>query len=105
MDDRGVVGPPYPTALRLYFIASENWAEIEAAYYQVDLLRVSARKLLNLVYAWCVHRIAPERREEWDAMLTAPLEGQVQATDRQIEQEGDDFMAAMAMHTQLTSGG
>jgi hypothetical protein len=42
----------------------------------------------------------PEGRERWDQMLNDPLEGQVRVTDRQIEQEGADFLATMQMHQQ-----
>jgi hypothetical protein len=42
----------------------------------------------------------PEDRERWDQMLNDPLEGQAQVTDRQIEQEGADFLATMQMHQQ-----
>jgi hypothetical protein len=41
-----------------------------------------------------------EDREEWEQLLNAPLDGQTQATERQIEQEGADFMATLAMHQQ-----
>lgn len=55
---------------------------------------------MNCVYGWCVERIDPEKREEWDMMLSAALPGQEKAepTEQQMEQEGADFMAAMAMH-------
>lgn len=99
-----MVGPPYPSALRLYAIADGHWAEIEAAYYQIDLLSVGSRKFLNLVFAWCLTRIQPEQREEWIRDLEAPLPGQVQASPAQVEQEGMDFMAAMQMHEQMTGG-
>jgi hypothetical protein len=48
----------------------------------------------------------PEKREDWDQMLTAPLSGArpAQATEQQVEQEGSDFMAALAMHQGLTHG-
>lgn len=95
-----MVRPPYQVALRLYAIAAERWAEVEAAYYQVDLFTIGPRKFLNCVYAWCVQHMNPEGRERWDQMLNDPLEGQVRVTDRQIEQEGADFLATMQMHQQ-----
>jgi hypothetical protein len=53
-----------------------------------------------------VARIEPEKREEWEAMLNDPLPGEkpAEATPRQIEQEGMDFMAAMQMHSQVSGG-
>lgn len=55
---------------------------------------------MNLVFAWCVERIEPEKREQWEMMLTEPLPGQEKAppTPFQAEQEANDFMATMAMH-------
>jgi len=49
------------------------------------------------VYAWCVAHLEPEKREEWDAMLAAPLPGQERrATPATVEAEGESFMALMA---------
>lgn len=60
---------------------------------------------MNLVYGWCVERVEEKKREEWDSMLEAALPGQekVAPTERQIESEGADFMAAMAMHQRQTA--
>jgi hypothetical protein len=89
--------PPYPAALRLYAIAEERWPEIDAAYYQVNLIEFPCYRFLNCVYTWCLARLDPEKREEWDAMLMAPLDPSKKAkpTDAQIEAEGADFMALM----------
>ena len=57
---------------------------------------------MNLVYAWCVQRIEPEKLADWQAMLAEPLPHQVAAkaapTPFQAEDEASDFMATMAMH-------
>lgn len=55
---------------------------------------------MNLVFAWCVERMDPEKREQWEMMLTDPLPGREKAAPSPItaEQEGADFMAAMAAH-------
>lgn len=97
MDDRGVDRPPYQVALRLYAVAAERWAEVDAAYYMVDLIRVAPHRFLNFVYAWCVERIDPEKREDWERMLEAPLPGMEKAkpTEVMIEAEGASFMALM----------
>lgn len=57
---------------------------------------------MNCVYTWCVERV--EKREEWDAMLTAALPGQeaVAASPFQAEDEGADFLATMQQHQRLT---
>lgn len=103
MDDRGVDGPPYPTALRLYAIAEARWAEIEAHYIAVDLLRLPAAKFCNCVYAWCVAYMQPEDREKWDMMLSAPLVGAEKRapSESEVEAEGASFMAAMSAHRNL----
>lgn len=92
--------PPYAATLRLYAIATERWAEIEAHYIAVDLFGLGPRKFLNCIYAWCVERINPDYREQWEADLVAPLPGQEKkaASEAQVEQEGADFMATLAMH-------
>lgn len=104
MDGRGVDRPPYSTALRLYAVADERWAEIEARYISVDLLRLPPAKFLNCVYAWAVHYMSPEDREKWDMMLTAPLPGaeRNRPSESQIEDEGAAFLSAMTAHKTLT---
>lgn len=89
--------PPYPVALRLYAIAEERWAEIDSDYPGVDLVRLPGHRFLNYVYGWAVKRIDPEKREEWDAMLEAPIPGlSTEPSEAQIEAEGQSFMALMA---------
>lgn len=108
MDGRGVDRPPYPTALRLYAIAEERWAEIEAHYIAVDLLRLPHAKFLNAVYAWCVQHMAPDDREKWDILLTAPLPGTERShrpSEVEVEAEGAAFLAAMGTHKTLTGKG
>jgi hypothetical protein len=62
---------------------------------------------MNLVYGWCVERIDPEKREEWDVMLTDPLPGREKAAPApfQVEQEAESFMATLAMHQRVAAGG
>lgn len=98
---------PYTAALRLYAVAVERWAEIDAEYIAVDLIRLPPSRFLNCVYAWCLKRIDPKEREEWDRMLVAPLPGQETAkpTEAQLEAEGQDFMALMAHQQQQTGKG
>lgn len=65
-------------------------------------MRLPAHRFLNYVQAWCYQRIQPEKREEWEHMLTAPLPGREKekkhwAADAVVEDDDDGFMAAMAM--------
>jgi hypothetical protein len=55
---------------------------------------------MNLVFTWCVARIDPEKREQWEIELRAPLPGweKVEPTPFVAEQEAADFMATLAMH-------
>lgn len=88
---------PYQIALRLYAIAAERWAEIDAAYSGVDILRLPIHRFLNYVYAWCVERINPEKLEQWQWELEQPLPGQEKKpTEGQTEDEGQGFMDFMA---------
>jgi len=61
-------------------------------------LTLPPHRFMNCVYGWCVERV--EKRDEWDAMLTAELPGREKAkpTEQQMEQEGADFMATMMAH-------
>lgn len=88
---------PYSTVLRLYAIADLRWAEIDGAYAQADIIRYPVHRFLNCIYAWCVDRIDPETREEWDMMLSAPLPGrEAKPSPAELEADGASFMALMA---------
>lgn len=88
-------GPPFPAVARLYLIAEERWAEIESDYPGVDLIRLPGHRFLNYVFGWCVKRIEPEKREEWEAMLDAPIPG-MEPTPAMVEAEGQSFMDLMS---------
>lgn len=101
-----MVRPPYPAVYRLYAIAEDRWAEIDAAYAQVDLVRQPVHRFLNLVYAWCVAHIDPEKREDWEYQMNAPIPGrETQVSEATAEVEGEGFLAMMQQHQSLTSGG
>ena len=96
MAHRAVVRPPYRVVLRLYAIAASRWAEVEARYYQVDLLDLSVRKFLNLVFAWCVEGRDPEKIEEWLYLLEQPLPGEEKkVSDSDLEADAKSFMDLM----------
>lgn len=63
---------------------------------------------MNLVYAWAVERIDQEKRQEWEMMLSEPLPWQVTEkvapTPFQAEDEGNSFLATMAMHAAQSKG-
>jgi hypothetical protein len=89
--------PPYRVALRLYAVAAERWAELDADYIAVDLIRLPPHRFLNCVYKWCLDRIDPEKVEDWEMMLSAPLPGEKPAkpTESELEAEGAAFMQMM----------
>jgi hypothetical protein len=57
---------------------------------------------MNLVYGWCIERV--EKRDEWDLMLEEPFKGAEKAkpTPFQTEDEGEAFMATLAMHQRVS---
>jgi hypothetical protein len=61
---------------------------------------------MNLVFGWCVAHIEPEKREQWEIMLSDPLPGQEKAppTPFQAEDEAADFMSTLAMHQARGAG-
>jgi hypothetical protein len=89
--------PPYQVALRLLGIAAERWAEIEAHYYQVDLLRLPPHKFFNHLWAWCVSQFHdPEKYEEWVFQMESPLEGQTLPTAGNLAADAESFDAFTA---------
>lgn len=56
-------------------------------------------KFFNLIWAWCVSRMASEDDyEKWKFQMDSPLpwEPKVPITQADMESEGQDFMNAMA---------
>lgn len=94
-----MVRPPYPEAVRLYYIASEHWEHLEADYPQVDLMRLPVRKFLNVVMRWAMGQIEPKDREEWRRKMAEPfgqaVEGKRQPTNAELQADRDAFMSAM----------
>ena len=103
-----MVVAPYPLTLRLYAIAAERWSEIDSAYATLDIIGQRPFRFCGLVYGWCVRNMDPDRREQFDADLAAPLPGQetkAHVSEMVAEIEGQAFMAAMAQHKMLTGKG
>jgi hypothetical protein len=92
-----VVRPPYPAAVRLCAIASERWAELDAAYYSINLARQKPYRFCNLVYAWCIERVDPEKLDEWKLDLVDLLPWQDSSSSAAIESESDSFFAMQAI--------
>lgn len=90
-----MVRPPYPVVIRLCCLLAERWAEIDAAYYQIDLLNQRPSRILGLVYAWAIVRIADEDRDDWLADLADLLPWQDTSGEAAAEIESASFMAMM----------
>lgn len=86
-----MVRPPYPVAVRLCTIAAERWAEIDAAYYQMTLLRERPHRFLNMVYAWAIERVDPDKLDEWLAELADLLPWQDADSEAAAELESASF--------------
>ena len=82
--------------VRLAAVASSVWPQLEAHYYQIDLLKLRGAKLLNLVYVWYLQTIPSDKIQEvlteLDDLL--PWEDSTSAAAEEIESAS--FMAMMA---------
>lgn len=60
-------------------------------------MALSPQKFLDTVYVWAIKRLDPEKREQWEAEMDAPLPWQINKapSQEQIEEEGQDFMNFM----------
>lgn len=90
-----MVRPPYQAAVRLCTIAADRWPQIEAAYYQINLLRQPPYRFVNLVYAWAIEHVEADKIEEWEAELIDLLPWQESSGNAGAELESDSFMTAM----------
>lgn len=91
-----MVRPPYAAAVRLCAVASERWAELDAAYYQINLMRLKPHRLANLVYAWCIERVDPEKLDDWKSDLVDLLPWQDVQGETAAQLESDSFFAMQA---------
>jgi hypothetical protein len=59
-------------------------------------------RFLNCVYAWCLEQVGPNGRERFEEDLAAPLPGMEKSKPSpfQVEEEGEAFMAMMALAQQ-----
>ena len=91
-----MVRPPYPAAVRLCSIASERWAELDAAYYQINLLRQRPHRFLNLVYSWCIERVEHDKLDDWLNELNDLLPWQDSSSEAAVNLESESFLAMQA---------
>lgn len=91
-----MVRPPYPAVVRLLDIAAGRWAELDAAYYQINLLKQRPHRLLNLVYSWCIERVEPDKLDEWIVELNDLLPWQSVASEAAVNLESESFLAMQA---------
>jgi hypothetical protein len=81
--------------VRLYTILADRFPQIEAHYYNIDILRVPKRKLLNMVYAWAIERVPHDKIEEWERELVDLLPWQDGTSEAAEQAESDSFFAMM----------
>lgn len=92
-----MVGKPYEVAIRLHAIAGDNWREFDGWCVSrgVNPLRLTPARFCNLIYFWIVKRIDPDKREEFEAMLTSPIPGRERRSELLDDADGEAFMAMM----------
>lgn len=90
-----MVRPPYQVAVRLCGLAADRWPQIDAAYYQINLLRLKPHRFANLVYAWAVERVAHDDLADWENDLIELLPWQDADSEAGAELESDSFMSMM----------
>lgn len=88
-----MVRPPYPAAVRLCTIAAVRWAELDAAYYQINLLRLRPHRFANLVYSWAITLVEPDKFEEWVFDLNDLLPWQDSTSEAAAELESQSFFS------------
>lgn len=93
-----MVRSPYQVAVRLCGLAADRWPELDAAYYAINppLLRQRPHRFANLVYAWCIERVAPDKLDDWMAELEDLLPWQDSTSEAAVNAESESFMAMMA---------
>ncbi len=80
-------------ATRLCIVLYLRWVHIEAAYYQIDLLKQSPARLVRLTYAWLLQHTAPDKVNEIEEWLNSPLDEEDDESEDTIEYESSSFLA------------
>ncbi len=91
-----MVRPPYPAVVRLCALASDRWAELDAAYYQTNLLRLRPHRFTNLVYAWAIERVKSDELDDWKNELLDLLPWQDVDSEAAVNLESESFLAMQA---------
>lgn len=91
-----MVRTPYPAVVRLCALASERWAELDAAYYQINLLRLPPYRYANMVYAWAVERVPHDKLDDWLTDLHDLLPWQDSQSEAAANLESESFMNMMS---------
>lgn len=88
---------PYRAAVRLLGFAAAYWSEIDADYYQINILDLPIYRQFNLIHTWLIRRMENEEaRERFEMMLTEPLDWEKrQPRAKIIQSSGDDEIALM----------
>ena len=95
-----MVRPPYGAAVRLCGIAADRWEEIDAAYYQINLLRVPPYRFVGLVYAWAIERVQHDKMDQWLADLNDLLPWQDGESEATREPSDDQPFSGLAFKVQ-----
>jgi hypothetical protein len=84
--------------VRLCTIASERWAEIDAAYYQPGrtILREKPHRFAGMVYAWAIERVPHDDLDEWLFDLRDLLPWQDSTSEAAADLESQSFLAMQA---------
>lgn len=82
--------------MRLAGLASSVWPQLEAHYYQIELLDLHPAKLLNLVYVWYLQNIPSDKIDEVLTELDDLLPWEDSTSEAAAEIESASFMAMMA---------
>jgi hypothetical protein len=82
--------------VRLCAIASERWAEIDAAYYQINLLRQKPHRFASMVYAWAIERVESDNLDDWLTELRDLLPWQDSTSETAVDLESQSFLAMQA---------
>lgn len=91
-----MVRHPYQRAVRLCVLASDRWSEIDAAYYQINLMRQPPWRIVSLVNAWALPRIEHGKLSEWEAELLELLPWQDTDSQAAIDLESESFFNMQA---------
>lgn len=82
--------------MRLAALASSFWPQIEAEYYQIELLSIRPAKLLNLVFAWLIKHTPEDKMDETLMELDDLLPWEDANSAAAEELESASFTAMMA---------